>query len=255
MAPHVRDRHSGHHNDEPDLHHPAGLSHREPSQAHFDLARLLNAGLVEAVVSYNWDTCLERAHEQLYGVALPAGMLHKPHGDAARPDENWVFPDEAGLVPTDVRDHVLRLTDRPRVLLMVGYSASDAAVVEALLEPLEQRWPVVRIGPSASGEGAIACGADEALAGLTSPSLEPNGAVRMEVRDLPSQSKLPCSTAGGTSSPRRRRRLPGIAVSAAAGEASVDLQVCDSFGGQRDGQVGYGVSRRAAAQPSRMESR
>lgn len=59
---------------------------KEPSSAHFDLARLISTGHVEAVVSYNWDTCLERAHERMYGVGLPSGLLHKPHGDAARSD-------------------------------------------------------------------------------------------------------------------------------------------------------------------------
>jgi hypothetical protein len=149
-------------------------SDREPSGAHFDLARLVNTGHVEAVVSYNWDTCLERAHERMYGVGLPAGLLHKPHGDAARPYEDWVLPDEDGQVPTEVLKHVVRISDRPRTLVVLGYSGSDGAVVESLLAPLEKRWPVVRVGPSATGEGAIASTADSALAALASQLASPD---------------------------------------------------------------------------------
>lgn len=143
-------------------------SDREPLSAHFDLARLVNSGHVEAVVSYNWDTCLERAHERMYGVGLPTGFLYKPHGDAAHPHDDWVLPDEDGQVPTEVLNHVVQLSDRPRTLVMLGYSGSDAAVVESLLAPLEERWPVVRVGPSATGEGAITSTADSALAALSS---------------------------------------------------------------------------------------
>jgi hypothetical protein len=141
---------------------------REPSSAHVDLARLVNSGHVEMVVSYNWDTCLERAYERMYGVELPTGLLHKPHGDAARPHDDWVLPDEDGRVPSGVLDRVARLSDRPRTLVVLGYSGSDATVVETLLAPLQERWPVVRVGPSASGEGAIASTADTALAAFAS---------------------------------------------------------------------------------------
>lgn len=137
---------------------------REPSSAHFDIARLVNTGHVEAVVSYNWDTCLERAHERMYGVGLPAGLLYKPHGDAAHPEGDWVLPDEDGQVSARVLDRVTELSDRPRTLMVLGYSGSDATVVESLLAPLEERWPVVRVGPSATGDGAIVGTADWALA-------------------------------------------------------------------------------------------
>src|SRR4051794_35748465 len=62
---------------------------REPTSAHYALARLIHAGLIEYVVSFNWDTALERAYEQLYGVSLAGqrpGLLAKPHGDVDGPD-------------------------------------------------------------------------------------------------------------------------------------------------------------------------
>jgi hypothetical protein len=52
---------------------------------------------------------------------------------------------------------------RPRVLLIVGYSERDERIVQDLIAPLERRWRVVRIGPSATGEFAIPLPADEAL--------------------------------------------------------------------------------------------
>ncbi|MCU1580577.1 MAG: hypothetical protein JWP19_2781 [Rhodoglobus sp.] len=136
---------------------------RDPSQAHVDLARLIHAGHVECVVSFNWDTCLERAHKQTFGVPIRDGVLFKPHGDAAVPTETWVLPDEGGVVDIEILDKIQELSDRPRTLTVIGYSASDEAVVEILLAPLAARWPVVRVGPSATGEGALPVGAETAL--------------------------------------------------------------------------------------------
>ena len=56
----------------------------QPSVAHEALARLIHAGVIECVVSLNWDTALEHAYRRLYGTSLPVGVLFKPHGDAAR---------------------------------------------------------------------------------------------------------------------------------------------------------------------------
>lgn len=139
---------------------------RDPSQAHIDLARMIKAGHVECVVSYNWDTCLERAYEYAFGVRIPEDVLYKPHGDAAYPGGTWTLPDEAGIVPHTVLNRIRALSNRPRTLMVIGYSGSDEAVVDLLLAPLASRWPVVRIGPSATGEGAIPAGADEAIAAI-----------------------------------------------------------------------------------------
>lgn len=141
-------------------------ANREPSAAHFYLAQLIRLGRVECVISYNWDSSLERAYEESYGVPLETSKIYKPHGDVAIPDAPWVLPDERGVVPDEVLERISRLSDRPRVLTVIGYSGRDEEVVDKLLAPLEVRWPVVRISPSATGEGAVPGTADDVLAAL-----------------------------------------------------------------------------------------
>lgn len=141
-------------------------ANREPSAAHFYLAQLIRLGRVECVISYNWDSSLERAYEESYGVPLETSKIYKPHGDVAILDAPWVLPDERGVVPDEVLERISRLSDRPRVLTVIGYSGRDEEVVDKLLAPLEVRWPVVRISPSATGEGAVPGTADDVLAAL-----------------------------------------------------------------------------------------
>lgn len=153
---------------------------RDPTPAHFAVARLIRAGLIEFVISFNWDTLLERAYEQLYGAALLGydAVLAKPHGDAARPEQEWVLPHESGSVPPPVLERMAAMqSERPRILLVVGYSGSDAAVVETLLRPAEGRWPVVRVGPDATAPGSITGSADDVLPALADRLGAPTGLV------------------------------------------------------------------------------
>lgn len=132
---------------------------REPTVAHENLARMIHAGLVELVVSFNWDTALERAYKSMYGVPLLADGVRyaKPHGDAAHVEGEWVLPAEDGVIPESLQARMSELSaQRPRTLVVVGYSKSDEHVVELLLEPTEAAWPVVNIGPSASDGDALA---------------------------------------------------------------------------------------------------
>lgn len=135
-----------------------------PSPAHEALARLIHAGVVECVVSLNWDTALERAYGRLYGVTIPKEVLFKPHGDAAHPDTDWTLPHEPGRVTSQVSEVVQRLANgHARTLLIVGYSERDQVIVEELVQPLDESWRTVRIGPSATGEGDVSAGAEIAL--------------------------------------------------------------------------------------------
>lgn len=136
------------------------------SPAHDALAELLHRRAVETVISLNWDTMLEAAYRRRYARILrPDGSwLHKPHGDAADSSSPWVLPNEPGVVPDALVEQINAfVADRPRLLLIVGYSESDEAMVQRLIRPIEARWRVVRIGPNASGALAIPLGADEAL--------------------------------------------------------------------------------------------
>lgn len=136
----------------------------QPSPAHEALGRLIHAGAVEAVISLNWDTALEAAYRRLYGVAIPDGVLFKPHGDAAEPTGTWTLPHEDGHVPDRVLDLVVRLrTGHARTLMVIGYSERDRVVVEKLIEPLDASWRAIRLGPHATGIHDIAAPAEIAL--------------------------------------------------------------------------------------------
>jgi hypothetical protein len=141
----------------------------QPSPAHAALAELLHRRAVETVISFNWDTLLETAYRRRYGRALNVDgrWLHKPHGDAAHPELDWVLPHETGVIPDEVIRQVREMTSaRPRVLLIVGYSESDDEIVNNLIAPLAGRWRVVRVGPTARGESDITMVAEQALPAL-----------------------------------------------------------------------------------------
>jgi len=142
-----------------------------PSPAHDALAELLHRRVVECVISLNWDTLLEAAYRRRYGRPLRADghWLYKPHGDAANPDMAWTLPTEGGSIPDAIIQRVRTLLDedRPRALLIVGYSESDEEVVTKLIEPMSGQWPVIRVGPSAAGELAVPFSAERALPEIT----------------------------------------------------------------------------------------
>jgi hypothetical protein len=141
----------------------------EISPAHRALAELLHRGHIAHIVSLNWDTLLETAHERIYGRRLVPDVdpLTKPHGDADRPDVPWVLPHQPGGLPENVAERLRGMADeRPRVLLIAGYSERDAAIVEQLIGPLADRWRVIRVSPTAGGELDIPMRANEALTSL-----------------------------------------------------------------------------------------
>ena len=142
---------------------------KNASLAHDALARLVYSKHVIRVVSLNWDTLLESAFARRYGVGLnaQAPVLSKPHGDCANPDADWILPHEDGFVSDAIVTDLLSLaTQRPRVLLIVGYSARDSAVLQRLVDPLAERWRVFPLSPRATGEGAIRFAASDGLLAL-----------------------------------------------------------------------------------------
>ena len=142
---------------------------KNPSRTHDALARLVYFRHVIRVVSLNWDTLLESAFARRYGVDInaQASILSKPHGDCANPDADWILPHEGGFISDEIVTDLLSLAaERPRVLLIIGYSARDSAVLQRLLDPLAQRWRVFRLSPRAAGEDAIRLPASDGLPAL-----------------------------------------------------------------------------------------
>jgi hypothetical protein len=133
--------------------------------AHEAIARLYHENIAEIVVSYNWDTQIERAYLSTYGRKLTLGSeFFKPHGDAADPNQQWVLPGDPGIVPERLKARIDEFVrERPRVLLLVGYSESDRLVVEKLIRPLAARWIVAYLHPGASGSFAVNSTAEAAL--------------------------------------------------------------------------------------------
>ena len=142
----------------------------QPSPSQEALAQLIHAGLVEYLVSLNWDSALEAAYRRLYGTSIPTGILAKPHGDVAHPDEPWVLPHQDGVVSPEIVEKVTSLAEEhPRTLLVVGYSESDPTVVQELIAPLEERWRVTRVSPLASRGDDVAGTAADVLSELAKP--------------------------------------------------------------------------------------
>lgn len=139
---------------------------RRNSPAHSVLAELLHRRIITKIISLNWDTRLEVAYKEKYGSILHSGSdwLIKPHGDANDPSSPWVFPHDVGSISEELIADLERLAnERPRVLLLVGYSEQDEQIVQRIIKPLEDRWRVCRVGPNSKGELAIDLRAEEAM--------------------------------------------------------------------------------------------
>lgn len=188
----------------------------QTSIPHEALARLLHEGSVELVISFNWDSALERAYERLYGTALPEGTLLKPHGDVARPDEPWILPNEDGVVTGEVQARVAALVEEhPRTLLIVGYSGNDAAVVGQLIAPLSERWRVSRISRSAQGADDVAGTAADVLAALAQPAADREAASAWGVVTFSHQRGIEAALMGHRLGPQDVDACPHLPVAAA----------------------------------------
>ncbi|MDD4600473.1 hypothetical protein SDC9_15062 [bioreactor metagenome] len=141
-----------------------------PSLVHLSLARLIHTGYIEMVISLNWDTHLEKSWTSLYGTNINSEktILHKPHGDANKPLEDWVFPNEAGRLNESILQEVARKNKNfPKVLCILGYSERDNLIVQELIKPLEEKCRVYRISPNTHGEGALNHNAEDIVPNIT----------------------------------------------------------------------------------------
>ncbi|MDU4801554.1 MAG: hypothetical protein E6X81_11270 [Clostridium butyricum] len=134
--------------------------------AYTSLAKLVHDGHVECVISLNWDNLLEAAWEKIYGTDINADkkVLYKPHGSVTDIDGKWVLPNSDGEVQEDVVQLLKKMEqDRPRNLIIVGYSESDKVIVDRIIKPLSSIWKIVRISPDAFGKDNLALSATEAF--------------------------------------------------------------------------------------------
>jgi hypothetical protein len=131
------------------------------------LAQLIHRRVIDYTISFNWDSLLESAYQKNYGAELAGEWLHKPHGDVAHPEADWILPHEAGRIDDAIVSKLLAMAKQnPRTLLVIGYSERDEEIVRRIVKPLEARWSVIRIGPTAKGDGSVSCGAEEAIDGI-----------------------------------------------------------------------------------------
>ena len=195
------------------------------SEAHDALARLVFAGLVLRVVSLNWDSLLETAFERRYGAGINAQhrILWKPHGDCNDLESDWVLPSEEGLIPDEVVIDLEQLAmERPRVLLIVGYSGRDDAVIRRLVEPLATRWRVFRLSPNATGEGAIQLTATDGLTRLAAVLCEDGCLQGLECVSFANQRGLEAAVSGERLGPMDVESCPRLPHFASA-QKTLDL--------------------------------
>ena len=84
--------------------------------------------------------------------------------DCDQVDHRWVLPHQPGYISEDILANLSECRDaQPHVLLIVGYSERDAAIVKKLIVPYSLQWKIYRIGPNVSGEGSIRLDAGVAL--------------------------------------------------------------------------------------------
>jgi hypothetical protein len=184
-----------------------------PSPAHTALARLVYAGKVIEVISFNWDTLLETAFHKRFGFGINSQgiKLWKPHGDCLHLDLDWVLPHEDGGVPIELLKRLTNLARaRPRVLLIVGYSERDASVVRQIIAPLATHWRVFRVSPAATGEGAIKLPAGQALELLAEQLVTTPDITGWSVVTFENQRGLEAAIAGERLGPRDVEACPHL---------------------------------------------
>lgn len=238
--------------------------HRRADQsiAHDSLAKLIYVGLVARVVGLNWDTLLETSFERRYGIRINAQgrLLWKPHGDCDAPSD-WVLPYQDGLIPHEIVEDLDSLvSQRPRVLLIVGYSERDESVVRRLVSPLAARWRVFRLGHNATGEGAICLSASEGISAIASALVPHNEVPGWEFVSFAGQRGIEAAVSGERLGPRDVDSCPRLPHYESALKAVEAVNFVDIAGRSGCGKsiTAWQVARtlnRAGWQVLRRESR
>lgn len=145
-----------------------------PNNVQIDLCRLIHAGFIKLVISFNWDDLLERAWESSYGTDINSNKLNliKPNGDVRNPSGHWIFPNSKDHLSIEAINALQNVTSEgPTTVIILGYSERDKQIVDELIKPSEIRYVVHRISPSAVGEHGISLKASEALAQISNELL------------------------------------------------------------------------------------
>ncbi|MEK4261904.1 nSTAND3 domain-containing NTPase [Paenibacillus sp. FSL L8-0499] len=122
------------------------------SSVHEHLCKLIHAGYIKIVVSFNWDNLLEEAWKRLYGTNINDNKINllKPHGDVGDLTTKWTFPNSPGTLSEADHEIISRVTQSaPSTLIILGYSESDQVIVEQLIRPNENKYKAFRISPTA----------------------------------------------------------------------------------------------------------
>jgi hypothetical protein len=142
----------------------------KPAVQHIVAAEMLRAGEICHLVSFNWDSLIERAYADQFGEAIPKittdgvvpdrPSLWKMHGDVENPAEPWVFPYGPGTVFDTLMESLEEsVKDKtPACALIVGYSESESEVKAKLIRWLERHVAtILRVRPDwQTGQGGLA---------------------------------------------------------------------------------------------------
>jgi hypothetical protein len=146
----------------------------------------------------------------------------------------WVLPHEAGRVDNDALRAIWEMVaEHPRSLLIAGYSESDEEVVQRLITPLDHRWPLIRVGPRASGPDALTASAEAVLPMLAKDLTGDEDAFPWEHVTFQAQRDLGAALRGvrlGPGDVEACPRLPEVAETIAALKAASTVALLGDSG-------------------------
>jgi hypothetical protein len=153
------------------------------------------------------------------------------------PEGDWILPHEGGVVPDSLLQRLTELASvRPRILLIIGYSERDAEVVKRLIHPLANRWRVIRVGLSATGEGAITIPAGTALEELASQLAPEPDVPGWSIVTFANQRGIEAAIAGERLGPRDVEACPRLPHFGAAFEKLSMLHTVEVAGDSGSGK-------------------
>lgn len=161
------------------------------SPIHNNIAKLIHENFFELIVSFNWDSLLEMSWSELYGTQINDSKLNliKPHGDVLNLNSDWVLPNSPGNINREEQKYINKLaTERPRTLIIVGYSESDAKIVDELISPLEDKWKVYRVSPFSSDEKVLNLSASDFFEELVQSLIDEENHNRWEYLNFKNQN-------------------------------------------------------------------